>query len=106
MATDTGILEIFDVIVENAKLTIQLAYKAQDPCLINQENAELCERFAAYRTALAQMTDQGSEMVSLPQGVKSEKPKCFTGVIDTDVVSAFIFQVEQYFTLINKADAN
>ena len=40
------------------------------------------------------MTDQGSEMVSLPQGVKLEKPKAFTGVIDTDAVNAFIFQAE------------
>ena len=40
------------------------------------------------------MTDQGGEMVSLPQGVKLEKPKSFTGVINTDAVNAFIFQVE------------
>ena len=40
------------------------------------------------------MTDQGREMVSLPQGVKLEKPKAFTGVIDTDIVNAFIFEVE------------
>ena len=71
-----------------------MAYKARDPCLINQETAELCERFAAYRTSLAQMTDQGSEMVSLPQGVQLEKPKSFIGVIDTDAVNAFTFQVE------------
>ena len=52
------------------------------------------------------MTDQGSEMVSLPKGVKLEKPKSFTGVIDTDIVNVFIFQVEQYFALIIMLDAN
>ena len=40
------------------------------------------------------MIDQGSEMVSLPQGVKLENPKFFKGVIDTDAVNDFIFQVE------------
>ena len=40
------------------------------------------------------MTEQGGEMVPLPQGVKLEKLKSFTGVIDTDAVNAFIFQVE------------
>ena len=40
------------------------------------------------------MTSQGSEMVSLPQGVQLEKPKSFTSVIDTDAENAFIFQVE------------
>ena len=45
-------------------------------------------------------------MVPLPQGVKLEKPKSFTGVIDTDAVNAFIFQVEKYFALINMVDAN
>ena len=45
-------------------------------------------------------------MVSLPQGVKLEKPKPFTGVIDTDAVNAFIFQVEKYFALTNRVDAN
>ena len=42
------------------------------------------------------MTDQGSEMVSLPQGVILEKPKSLTGVINTDAVNDFIFQVEWY----------
>ena len=93
-------------LVENAELVKQLSYKAQDPGLINQETAELYERFAAYRTALAQMTDQGGEMVSLPQGVKLEKPKNFTGVIDTDAVNVFIFQLEQYFSPTNMVDAN
>ena len=37
------------------------------------------------------MTDQGSEMVSLPQGVKLRKSKSTTGIIDTDTVNAFIF---------------
>ena len=62
--------------------------------MINQKTAELHERFAAYRTALAKMTDQGGEIVPLPQGVKLEKLKPFTGVMDTDTVNAFIFQVE------------
>ena len=53
--------------------------------------AELYKRFAAYSIALAQMTDQGSEMVSLLQVVKLEKPKSFTGMIDTDAVNAFFF---------------
>ena len=57
--------------------------------------AELLERFAANRMVLAQMTDQGSKMVSLPKGLKFEKPKYFTGVIDTDAVNAFIFQSKQ-----------
>ena len=55
--------------------------------------AELLERFAAYRMVLAQMTDQGSEMLPLLQGVKLEKPESFTGMIDIDAVNAFIFQV-------------
>ena len=37
------------------------------------------------------MADQGSEMVSLPQGVKLEKPQLFTGVIDTDAVNVIFF---------------
>ena len=52
------------------------------------------------------MTDQGSEIVSQPQGVKLAKPKSFTGMIDTDAINAFIFQVEQYFSLTNIVDAN
>ena len=40
------------------------------------------------------MTNQGSEILSLPQGVKLEKPKSITGVIDTDTLSAFTFQAE------------
>ena len=52
------------------------------------------------------MTDQGSEMVSLPQGVELEKPKSFTGLINKDTVNAFIFQVEQFFALTNIVDAN
>ena len=40
------------------------------------------------------MTDQVSEIISLPKGVKLEKPKPFTGVIDVDAANAFIFQVE------------
>ena len=35
------------------------------------------------------MTDQGSEMVSLPQGVKLEKPESFIGEIDTNAVNVF-----------------
>ena len=66
-----------------------MASKAQDPGLINQETAEPCERFAAYRIVLVQMTDQGNEIVSLPKGVKFKKPKYFKGVIDTHVVIAF-----------------
>ena len=58
---------------------------------MNQETAKLHERFAAYRTALAQMTDQGGEMVPLSHGVKLEKPSFFIGVIDTDAANAFIF---------------
>ena len=53
---------------------------------------------------MAQITDQGSEMVSLPQGVQLEKPKSFTGVIDTDAVNAFISQIEYYFALTNIVD--
>ena len=40
------------------------------------------------------MTDQGVEMVPLPQGVKLEKPKSFTCVIDTHAMNAFTFQVD------------
>ena len=83
-----------------------MAWEAQNPGLINQETAELRERFATFRTELAQMSDQGDEMVSLLQGVNVEKPKSFTGVIDTDAVSAFAFQVEKYFALINMVDVN
>ena len=106
MANDTGLLEVFYAIVENSELMIQLVQEVQDPGLINQEIAELHERFAAYRAILAQMSDQGGEMVPLLQGVKFEKPKSFTGVIDTDAVNAFIFPVEQYFTLTNIINAN
>ena len=59
--------------------------------MINQEITELHERFAAYRKVLAQITDQGGDIVPLPQGVELEKPKSFTGVIDTDLVNANIF---------------
>ena len=45
------------------------------------------------------MSDQGGEMVTLPQGVELEKPKSFTDRIVTDIVNAFIFQAEQYFAL-------
>ena len=51
------------------------------------------------------MTDQGSEMVSLLQGVKLEKPRSFTGVIDMDAKSAFIFHIKYYFALTNILDA-
>ena len=61
--------------------------------MTNLETAELCESFATFRTSLAQMTDQGSKMVSLLKGVKLEKLKSFTGVIDTDAVNAFIFYI-------------
>ena len=54
------------MIVENAELVIKLAQEAQDPSLINQDTAELHEWFAAYRTALVQMTNQGGEMVPMP----------------------------------------
>ena len=40
------------------------------------------------------MTDQGSEIVPVPQGIKLETSKYFTGVIDTDAGNAFIFQME------------
>ena len=106
MATDAGPLEVFYALIENAELVIQLAYEAQDPRLINQEISELHERCAAYRTALAQMTDQGSEMVFLPQGKKIEKLKSLTGMISADAVNALIFQVEQYFALTNMIDSN
>ena len=43
---------------------------------------------------LAQIINQGGKMVLLLQGVKLEKPKSLIGVIDTDTVNAFIFQVE------------
>ena len=33
-------------------------------------------------------------MVSLPKGVRLEKKRSFTGVVDMDTVNAFIFQVE------------
>ena len=62
--------------------------------MINQEIADLHERFASYRIPLAQIIDQRGEMVPLPHKVKLEKPQSFTGVIDTDAVNAFIFQVE------------
>ena len=62
--------------------------------MTNQETAELCEKFAVYKTAMAQMTDQGSKILFLPQEVELEKPKSLTGVIDTDKVNAVIFQVE------------
>ena len=45
-------------------------------------------------------------MIPLLQGVKLEKPKSFTSVIDANAVNAFIPQVEQYFTLTNMVDAN
>ena len=106
MAKDAALLEVFDTLVESAELVIQWAQEAQDPGLINQETAELHKRFAAYKTALAQMTNQGSEMVSLPQGVKLEKPKSFTGVIDTDTVNIFIIQVELYSFMTKMVDAN
>ena len=93
MAKDAALLEVFDTLVESAELVIQWAQEAQDPGLINQETAELHKRFAAYKTTFSQMTNQGSEMVSLLQGVKLEKPQSFTGVIDTDTVNTFIFQV-------------
>ena len=83
-----------------------MAQEIQDPCLINQETTELCDMFATFSTSLAQMTNQESEMVSLPQGVKQEKPKSITGVIDTDTVSAFTFQAEQFFALANLVDTN
>ena len=54
----------------------------------------LTEMFAAYRTALVQMTKQGGKVVPMPQGVKLEKPKSFTGFIDTDVLNIYFFQVE------------
>ena len=50
------------------------------------------------------MIDQVGEMVPLPQEVKLEKPKSFTGVIDTDTVNVFIFQFEYYFSLTNMVD--
>ena len=100
-----SIIKKFDALLENAELVIQLAWEVQDPGLINQKTAELHERVSAYRTALAQITDQGSEMVSLSQGVL-EKPKSFTDVIDTDTVNAFIFQLEQYFAPSNMVDTN
>ena len=74
-------------------MVIQLAWEVQDLGLLNQETAELYERFATLKTSLAQMTYQGSDIVSLQQGVKLEKPKSFTGMIDTDRVNTFIFQV-------------
>ena len=49
------------------------------------------------------MTNQAGKMLPLPQG---EKTKSFTGVIDTDTVNAFIFQVEQYFSPTYMVDAN
>ena len=74
--------------------------------MINQETAELHKRFAAYRAILAQMSNQGGEMLPLPKGVKLEKLKSFTGMIDIDIVNAFVFQVEKCFSLINIVDAN
>ena len=58
MAIDAGPLEAFYTLVEYIELVIWLAYEVQDPGLINQEITELYERFATYRTALVQMTDQ------------------------------------------------
>ena len=52
------------------------------------------ERFVAYRAELPQMSDQGGEIVPLPHGIKLEKLKSFTGMINTDTINAFIFQVE------------
>ena len=52
------------------------------------------------------MTNQGGEIAPLPEGVKLGKPKSFPGMIDTDVVNAFILQVEKYFVPINMVDAN
>ena len=100
------LLEVFYAIVENTELVIQLAQEVKGSGLINQEIAELHKRFAAYRTALEQMTDQGGEMVPLPQGTKLEKPRFFIGITDTDTVKAFVFQVEQYFALTNMVDAH
>ena len=68
-----------------------MAKEVQNPGLIDQEIAELHERFAAYKIVLSQMTNQAGKMLPLPQG---EKTQSFTGVIDTDTVNAFIFQVE------------
>ena len=91
MATGAGILELFDAIIENSELVIQLSWEAHHPGLINQATAELYKNFAAYGTALAQMIEQGRKMISLPQGEKLEKLKSFIGVIDIDAVNAFIF---------------
>ena len=66
MAIDAGLLKAIGALVEKAELVRQLAWEVQDPGLINQETAELHERFATFRTVLVQMTKQGSEMVSLP----------------------------------------
>ena len=61
--------------------------------------AELHERFDTFRISLVQMTNQGNKMVSLPLGVKLEKPKSLasmsiTGVIDTNAVNSLSFQIE------------
>ena len=37
------------------------------------------------------MSDQGGEIVPLPQGIKLEKPKTLIGVIDTDAVNVVFF---------------
>ena len=42
----------------------------------------------------------------LPTGVKLDKPKGFNGVMDGDVVRAFVFQVERYFALVGLSDGN
>ena len=47
---------------------------------------------ATFPELSSQLTS--GEMVPLPQGVKLEKPKYFTGVIGTDAVNVFILQVE------------
>ena len=77
MASDAakGALKVIGAILENSELVIQLAQELQNPGLINQDTAELHERFAAYRTVLAKMTDQEGKIVPLPQGLKLEKPK-------------------------------
>ena len=62
--------------------------------MINQETVKLYDRFTTFETLLAQMTNQGSEIIAPLQVVKLEKPKSFAGVINTDAVNVFIFQVE------------
>ena len=34
---------------------------------------------------------------TLPSGVKLDKPKCFNGIIDGDIVRDFLFSVDRYF---------